>query len=541
MRTVALVLALLAVTLPARAATPVVGFTDTAVLGGLTGPTAIAFLPGGDLLVTQRDGALIRFDGTTTTTLATIPNCHTHAEQGLLGIAVDPGFASTGYVYLYRTAPAPSCAYASGRFNEVVRVTVSGGTAGSLTVLLTGIRTDGGAHNGGGLRIGPDGKLYVSTGDAFIGDNQGGCPGSSTNPFAQDLGALEGKVLRLELDGTVPTDNPFVGQPGVREEIFAYGFRNPFRIGFDPVTGALWAGDVGDFTIEELDIVTAGGNYGWPRCEGTLPVGCQQSGDIDPVFQYWHTNACPDTGDLPALGASVTGGSFAPSTFGCRGGHYFFADFMRGTIYDATLNLGRNDIVGIPSEFVTDTGQPVDLVFGPDGALYYAAFGGNEIRRVAPNGAQPLSGSKLALKGRPGYPEKSGMSMAAKDAALAAPAICDIPTVVGATLRVASASFDDTYTMPAPNWTEVRPGYFKYKNKVVSQPPITNGYLRVGRALKINARGMMGHTLLTDPNPVDVVLTMGGTRYCTRFGGVTKFKPGGYAAKGAPAPAACPP
>jgi hypothetical protein len=327
----------------------------------------------------------------------------------------------------------------------------------------------------------------------------------------------------------------------VREEIFAYGFRNPFRIGFDPVTGALWAGDVGDFTIEEIDIVTPGGNYGWPRCEGTLPVGCQQAGDVDPVFQYWHANTCPDTGDLPALGASVTGGSFAPPTFGCRGGHYFFADFMRSTIYDAALNPTRTDVAGIPTEFVTDAGQPVDLVFGPDGALYYAAFGGNEIRRVAPNSDQRLAGTKLSLKGKPGSPDKSGMSLTSKDEAVASPAICDLPTAVGATLRVVSATFDDTYVLPAANWSEPRPGCFKYSHKVVPQPPVTNAYLRVGKALKLNARGTMGHTLLTDPNPVDVVLAMGGTRYCMRFGGITKFKPGGYAAKSATAPAACPP
>ena len=137
-------------------------------------------------------------------------------------------------------------------------------------------------------------------GDTGIGD--GGAPGQSTNPYSQDLGALEGKVLRLELDGSPAAGNPFIGTAGARPEIYARGFRNPFRMSFDPQTGRLWAADVGQATIEEIDIVQAGGNYAWPRCEGTLPAGCQQPGDIDPVFTYPHSG----TG---ALGNSVTGGA----------------------------------------------------------------------------------------------------------------------------------------------------------------------------------------------------------------------------------------
>src|SRR5262249_46720927 len=209
---------------------------------------------------------------------------------GLPGIAIEPGFDTNGFIYLYRTkAGAGGCGTSTGRFNQVVRVTMSGGSIslGSLVELLTGIRTDGGNHDGGGLRIGPDGKLYVGVGDSGLGDNQGG-PGSSTNPYAQDLNSLNGKMVRLNLDGTIPGDNPFVGQAGERGEIYAYGFRNPFRFGFDPVNGNLWVADVGDLTVEEVDIVTAGGNYGWPHCEGTLPSGCENPGDIDPIFTYQH-------------------------------------------------------------------------------------------------------------------------------------------------------------------------------------------------------------------------------------------------------------
>jgi len=118
---------------------------------------------------------------------------------------------------------------------------------------LPGIRAESGFHNGGGLRIGPDDKLYVSVGDNAVGTG-GPAPGTIMSPYPQDLTTLEGKILRLELDGGIPADNPFAGMP-VRTEIFAYGFRNPWRFGFDPVTEALWAGDVGEETVEEIDLV----------------------------------------------------------------------------------------------------------------------------------------------------------------------------------------------------------------------------------------------------------------------------------------------
>jgi glucose/arabinose dehydrogenase len=167
--------------------------------------------------VTEKGGALKLVTSGVASTLVTIPVCST-SEMGLLGIAVDPSFASNGFIYLYRTNPVNGCGSATGRFNEVVRVTMAADAIdiGSLSVLLTGMRTDNGNHDGGGMRIGPDGKLYVGVGDTGKGDNVGG-PGTSTNPYSQDLGALEGKMLRLNLDGSVPADNPLVGQPGVRE------------------------------------------------------------------------------------------------------------------------------------------------------------------------------------------------------------------------------------------------------------------------------------------------------------------------------------
>ena len=297
MRLPVTLLTLLALVQPVRAGTPEPGFSDTLYADGLSEPTALAFLPDGRLLITQKSGELLLLDSGSTSTLVTIPVC-TDSEMGLLGIALDPAFGSNGFIYLYRThqGSSPPCG-GSGRVGEVVRVTMGPGdtvSLGSLTVLLTGMRTDNGNHDGGVLRMGPDSKLYAGVGDTGLGDNQGG-PGSSTNPYAQDLNELEGKILRLNLDGTVPADNPFFGQVGKRGEIFGYGFRNPFRMSFDDMTGMLWVGDVGDLTVEEIDIMIAGGNYSWPRCEGNLqgppnaPTPCVVGTDVAPIFTYLHS------------------------------------------------------------------------------------------------------------------------------------------------------------------------------------------------------------------------------------------------------------
>lgn len=390
----------------AHAGTPVAGWADTAYVSGLNDPTALAFLPDGRLLITQKGGtgaeatstSLLLFDGTTVSIAGIVDVC-VIGEEGLLGVAVDPRFTETGFLYLYRTVPVSgACADAHGSsqaVNQIVRVRLrSDGTLdpASVTVLLDGIVTGAnGLHSGGGLRMGPDSKLYVSVGDTHQGDNQGE-PGSSTNVFAQDLTVLNGKVLRLDLTGAIPADNPFVGRAGVRPEIFAYGFRNPWRFGFDPQTGRLWLGDPGDFTWEEIDIVVGGTNHGWPYCEGTQPAGCTQDirGDDPigmPVLTYPHSGSGLE-------GEAVIGGAFAPTSGPFAqaglGGDYFFADLGEpgvlsgGTLWHAAPTTARDGITSTPTMIVSAAANPVEVVFGPDGALYYATFMSGEVRRVTP-------------------------------------------------------------------------------------------------------------------------------------------------------------
>lgn len=539
------------------AGTPAPGFADTLAVGGLSTPTAIAFLPDGRLLIAEKGGALKLQSGTTASTLVNIPVC-TASEMGLLGVAVDPAFASNGFIYLYRTENAGGCGGGS-RFNEVVRVTMGPGDTigiGSLTVLLTGIATDGGNHDGGAVRIGPDGKLYVGVGDTGNGDNVG-CSGTSTNPYSQDLGRLEGKVLRLNLDGTVPLDNPFVATVGARGEVFAYGFRNPFRMGFDPANGSLWVADVGDLAFEEIDIVTAGGNYGWPQCEATNhPSGCKLGGEVDPIYEYSHDGGCPGENTAPpSLGSSITGGAFAGSAFGAFAGSYVFGDYTGNTVYLAIVNGTRDDVVGNPTTLSSSAGNPVDLIAGTDGAVYYVAIGSGEIRRLAaaPNANdQLLLGSKLKLTSNV-VPTKKSASFSTKDIALnlgAGNGSADDPVLNGGSVRLRTGDgcggpCDTVYPLanhlPAEGWSYIgaagqNKGY-KYKS-TLAKFRVT---IRNGKLVKVGLKGALGHDLQADPQPVAARLTIGGHNYCVEFGGTTKFIANKvFTSKNASPPGACP-
>lgn len=232
-------------------------------------PWDLAFLPDGTGLVSLRDsGEVVQVGrGAAAKTVGKVPGVVPNGEGGLLGLAISPSFASDNAVFAYHSA---------GDGNRVVRMTFSGGSLTGGDVILRGI-PKGSNHNGGRIRFGPDGMLYVGTGDA----------GNGTN--SQSLSSLGGKILRMRPDGSVPGDNPYGSL------VWTYGHRNVQGLGWD-ASGRMFASEFGQNAYDELNLIRPGGNYGWPTVEGAS----SDSRFVTPV-QTWPTV------DASPSGIAVTG------------------------------------------------------------------------------------------------------------------------------------------------------------------------------------------------------------------------------------------
>lgn len=279
-------------------------------------------------------------------------------EEGLLGLAFAPDYATSGRFYIYYTRGEP-------RRSTLSRFVAHGATAdpASEQVLLS-IPEPFSNHNGGALAFGPDGMLYVAVGDGGSGGDPMG--------YGQRLDTLHGKILRLDVSGdayAVPPDNPFVGQDA-RGEIFAYGLRNPWRLSFDRETGQLWAGDAGQDLWEEVDRIVAGGNYGWNRMEGAhcyLASGCDESGLLLPRAEYSHELGCA------VIGGYVYRGNEMPELRGW----YVFGDFCSGRIWAVDAGTDSGGVIPL-----ADTGMPISsFAQDNDGELYVVTFA-NQVAKL---------------------------------------------------------------------------------------------------------------------------------------------------------------
>jgi glucose/arabinose dehydrogenase len=287
-------------------------------------------------------------------------------ERGLLGLAFHPRFSSNGRFFVnYTRQPDGATVIAAFRVSQGDRNVADPGSEAQLLIVPQPFEN----HNGGMVEFGPDGLLYIALGDGGSGND----PGNR----AQNPDELLGKVLRIDVDRSsggrpyaVPASNPLAGGGQGREEIFALGFRNPFRFSFDRATGDLWAGDVGQGAVEEIDVVTAGGNYGWrvfegSRCTNLGPVSCATPGFIPPVAEYRRSGGR----------CAVTGGYVYRGRAGALpAGAYVFGDFCSGEIL-----LLENGAVRV----VLDT--PLALAsFGEDeaGELYVVGLAGTVHRLV---------------------------------------------------------------------------------------------------------------------------------------------------------------
>lgn len=252
-------------------------------------------------------------------------------EAGLLGLAFHPRFAENRTLFLSYTRQAAGdleSVIAAYRMGDDGRIDSS-----SERIVLTQSQPFGN-HNGGDIAFGPDGYLYIGFGD-------GGAGGDPLNS-GQDLTTWLGAILRIDVDGgrpyAIPRDNPFRGQRNARDEIYAYGLRNPWRFSFDRMTGALWTGDVGQNQLEEIDIVVAGANYGWNIKEASRSFrarGRSAAGLVDPVAEYGRD-----------LGCSVTGGYvYRGEEIADLNGVYLFGDFCSGRIWGVFTEPDNSRVV----------------------------------------------------------------------------------------------------------------------------------------------------------------------------------------------------
>ncbi len=287
------------------------GFSSGTIATGITGATGLAVAPDGRIFVCEQTGTLrvINHGALLREPLLTL-DVDSSWERGLIGVTLDPDFAHNGQIYVCYVTPRPYVHHRVSRFTACGDVAVRG----SEHVLLEGddqAKLGGNVpagHQGGALHFGRDGKLYVA-----LGDQTAGAP-------AQRLTTFQGKLLRINPDGSIPADNPFVqAARGKYRAIWALGLRNPFRFAVQAGTGRIFINDVGQDKWEEIDEGAPGGNYGWPASEGPTTDARFRA----PIYHY------------PV--ASITGGAFCPSGpatgFPPRyRGRYFFMDFVKGWI-----------------------------------------------------------------------------------------------------------------------------------------------------------------------------------------------------------------
>lgn len=323
------------------------GFSEVLVVDGLSNPTSMVVTPDGRIFVTEQGGAIRVIEDYQLLDAPLLNlNVRAIAESGLVGMTLDPNFAENDYLYVYYTTAEEPVR------NRLSRFIVQGNraAAGSELVLMEFDPLNGATdHNGGGLRFGPDGKLYVGVGD------------STYPPNSQLLYNRAGKILRLNADGSIPTDNPFISDGSVHPAIWAYGLRNPYSFAFENETDRMFINDVGNNDWEEINLGVAGANYGWPTTEGETDDPTLQG----PLLAYPHEGE-------GLFGCAITSGAFyAPEMVQFPAEFletYFFSDYCGNWIkrYDSAAD----SVV----DFMTTSGALiVDLEVMNEGYLYYLA------------------------------------------------------------------------------------------------------------------------------------------------------------------------
>src|SRR5207249_3303094 len=323
---------------------------------GLNFPIALAFSSDGRIFFAEKDTGSIRIiyrDNRTLlpTPFYTLPNTDNAGERGLLGLALDPGFPSSPYLYAYQTYDDITNVTI---YNRIVRITANGNLGTSYTVILRLPPLSGATnHNGGVIAFGSDGKLW-----AVVGENAN--PSLSQNPLSP-----LGKVLRMNSDGTAPTDNPFYGNPAWFNLTYTYGHRNMFGLAFHPVTHRAYVTENGPACNDEINLLTAGDNYGWGpnnTCSTPPPPPSNTNQDgpnpVLPIW-WWGTTICPTN-------AAIYGGPYFPAWQG----DLFMGDCNTGRFHRLHLVPPNYDSVASDEILWTAPASIIEVEVGPDGVFW---------------------------------------------------------------------------------------------------------------------------------------------------------------------------
>ena len=336
------------------------GFVCETVAEGLAQPVGLAYAPDGRLFVTEKNGhvRVVSPDGEVQTESFAELEVYTVNENGLLGIALDPDFAENHYVYVFASI--------SDVQQQIVRYTDVDGVGTDPKIIREFLPGSEAVHSGGCLKFGPDGKLYFSIGDT--GDRG----------LAQDLKTLAGKISRIEPNGDVPSDNPFMTPTGSVRAVYALGFRNPFRFCFAP-DGRMFVFDVGSDDAprrEEINIIRRGDNAGWPLAEGRslLPLIPNM---VQPLVSY-HEKGQAITGGL------YYSGNRFPAEYQ---GNLFHAEYVLHRIYRTVLD--GDNLVSHEVFWQGEGGGPVDMIQAPDGSIVFSEIFTGRVRRIRSTAPTP--------------------------------------------------------------------------------------------------------------------------------------------------------
>ncbi len=321
-------------------------------------PVAIALAPDGRVFIAEKFGrVMIVENGVLRPEPFLEINVDSYTERGMSGIVLDPDFEVNHYVYVYYTVKDEG-------HNRVSRFTADGNFAapGSELVLLDLDPLSGPYHNAGALAFGNDGKLYIATGDGFNKEN------------SKSLSSTLGKVLRINPDGSIPSDNPFYSETSANNRaIFATGFRNPFAMTVDAATGRIFATDVGSDQYEEVNEIEAGKNYGWPDVEGKLD-GSPPANYQDPTYAYDHAFGCA------AVGVTMYNPA-VPMFPNQYIGKVFFTEHCYSRIYTLDPATGEIEL------FANNLSSPLNLLTAPDGTLYFLDRKGTQVDYATNSGS----------------------------------------------------------------------------------------------------------------------------------------------------------